>query len=86
MIYLQAFWILFLIFLWHFYLNPLKTKVYSLDREIGEVKADIKHFETRFIHLEKNVETRIVSLDKKLETSIAHLDRNIEIIMKKIAQ
>lgn len=27
---------------WKFYFNPLKIKVYSMDREIGEVRGEIK--------------------------------------------
>lgn len=30
---------------WQFYLNPLKKKVYTMDREIGEVKTSVKHIE-----------------------------------------
>jgi len=30
---------------WKFYLNPLKIKVYSMDREIGEVSASVKKVE-----------------------------------------
>lgn len=27
--------------IWKVYLNPLKTKVYGMDREIGEIKTDV---------------------------------------------
>lgn len=30
---------------WRYYLDPLKKKVYGMDREIGEVKTSIKHIE-----------------------------------------
>ncbi len=31
--------------LWKLYLNPLKQKVFSLDREMGEVKTRVSHLE-----------------------------------------
>lgn len=31
---------------WKFYLNPLKTKVYAMDREIGEVKTSVHKVES----------------------------------------
>ena len=31
---------------WKFYLNPLKSKVYSMDREIGEVKTSVHKVES----------------------------------------
>lgn len=36
---------------WRFYLNPLKEKVYSMDREVGEIKADVTNIKSdvRFI-------------------------------------
>lgn len=29
--------------MWRFYLNPLKLKVYSMDREVGELKSNISN-------------------------------------------
>lgn len=37
---------------WKFYLNPLKNKVQSIDREVGEVKSDVS-FIKNDIHLIK---------------------------------
>ena len=31
---------------WRFYLNPLKGKVYSMDREVGEIKADVTNIKS----------------------------------------
>ena len=31
---------------WKFYLNPLKSKVYAMDREIGEVKTSVHKVES----------------------------------------
>ncbi len=41
---------------WKIYLNPLKTKVYQMDREVGEVKTGLHSLESRMIRLENNVE------------------------------
>jgi len=41
---------------WKFYLNPLKKKVYDMDREVGEVKTSVNN-------VEKNVN---IILDKCL--------------------
>ncbi|MBS3133244.1 hypothetical protein J4470_03910 [Candidatus Woesearchaeota archaeon] len=30
---------------WKFYLNPLKNKVFAMDRELGEVKQGVQHLE-----------------------------------------
>ncbi|MFH0927655.1 MAG: hypothetical protein V1822_03685 [Candidatus Micrarchaeota archaeon] len=37
--------IVFAFLAWHFYLNPLKIKVYGMDKELGEVRASLGHIE-----------------------------------------
>lgn len=47
--------------IWKVYLNPLKDKVYGLDRELGEVKTTVNRVEIEmrdgFNQLEKNIES-----------------------------
>jgi len=40
---------------WKFYLNPLKNKVFSMDREIGEVKESVKNLETNMTTLTNHI-------------------------------
>ncbi len=48
---------------WRFYLNPLKSKVYSMDREVGEVRADVANIKSDVRLIKENV---ISSKFKKL--------------------
>ena len=43
--------------LWKFYLNPLKEKVYSFDREIGETKAEVHHVRDNTNRIEQDLES-----------------------------
>ncbi len=47
--------------IWRVYLNPLKTKVYTMDRELGEVKATV-------MRVERDVERLVDALLKKKKT------------------
>lgn len=47
--------------IWRVYLNPLKTKVYTMDRELGEVKATVTRIAHDIERLEHNVE-RVVDV------------------------
>ena len=40
---------------WKLYFNPLKEKVYSLDREIGEVKSDVSNLKSDVSNLKSDV-------------------------------
>ncbi|MBI2146968.1 hypothetical protein HYU19_00645 [Candidatus Woesearchaeota archaeon] len=51
--------------IWKVYLNPLKTKVYGMDREIGEVKTSVGRMESEMKSAFQRLEKEIDNLIKK---------------------
>ncbi len=41
--------------IWRVYLNPLKSKVYEMDREIGEVKSDVSSIKSDVGMIKENI-------------------------------
>ncbi|MBI4454242.1 hypothetical protein HY636_06370 [Candidatus Woesearchaeota archaeon] len=52
--------------MWRFFLNPLKKKVYRMDREMGEVRATISNLDKTVDKLERNVDKLDGNIDKIL--------------------
>lgn len=59
--------------IWKAYLDPLKKKVYSLDREVGEIKTEMK---TKFAKIEIDV--------MRMETHISRVETDISLIKEKV--
>lgn len=50
--------------LWKAYLNPMKKKVYDLDREVGEIKATMN---VQYTQLDKKIDALALDLNKKYD-------------------
>ncbi len=63
---------------WKAYLDPIKAKVYRLDRELGEVRATVRQLDKRMNGLETRtlaIEQRLESFNGKLDLVLASLQR-----------
>ncbi len=65
--------------LWKAYLNPMKKKVYDLDREVGEIKATMT---VQYTHLDKKMDTLALDLNKKFDDLSKKYDKLLEIYLK----
>lgn len=64
---------------WRFYLNPLKTKVYEMDRELGEVKTRVNRLESDMTRVERYFE----KVDRNFEKIEGKIEKIMEILLRK---
>ncbi len=60
---------------WRFYLNPLKEKVYTMDREVGEVKVSVTRVESEMNLSIQRVENDIGRVEK-------HVDKLLDAVFR----
>ena len=59
--------------LWKAYLNPMKKKVYALDREVGEIKATMT---VQYSELNKRLDTLTVDISKKHDKLLDMIEKH----------
>ena len=54
---------------WQFYFRPLKSKMYQMDRELGELKVSVRDVEARVERIEEkisNIEAGMINMTKDI--------------------
>jgi len=71
---------------WQFYLRPLKEKLYAMDRELGEVRTDVKRIDKLECRMDR-IENRMNLCDDKLQSfefKMNSVEKEVHLVLKAV--